>query len=107
MRAILLLVTLGLAIYAMIDLLRSRSDEVQNLPRALWALLILVVPIAGPVGYLVLGRGQSDGGSPQPRSRGVVGPDDDPDFLRTLDDENRRQHPAPGEPGDDEAPQAP
>lgn len=61
----------------------ANKNEVRNLPKWLWVLICLAVPIVGGLLYLVLGRPL--GG---PRSRGgksrVVAPDDDPAFLRDL-----------------------
>jgi hypothetical protein len=61
----------------------ANKNEVRNLPKWLWVVLCLVVPIVGGLLYLVLGRPL--GG---PKSRGgksrVVAPDDDPAFLRDL-----------------------
>ena len=61
----------------------ANKNEVRNLPKWLWVLICLGVPIVGGLLYLVLGRPL--GG---PRSRGgksrVIAPDDDPAFLRDL-----------------------
>lgn len=101
-RAVLLLVTVGVAIYALVDLLRSRPDEVRGLPRFAWILAIVILPLAGSVAYLLLGRvgaGMDKGGAGSgPR---VIAPDDDPDFLRSLEaDERRRQRRSPDDPDD-------
>jgi hypothetical protein len=69
------------------------ADRVRTMPRALWVLVILLVPLLGPVAYLLTGRPVAEGGTPhgphgrrpvRPRS-GPSAPDDDPDFLKTLD----------------------
>ena len=61
----------------------ANKREVRNLPKWVWIIICLAVPIIGGLLYLVLGRPL--GG---PRSRGgksrVVAPDDDPAFLRDL-----------------------
>lgn len=80
--AILLIV---LAIYSWIELAQSDPSEVRQLPRGLWALLI-VVPLVGPLAWLFYGRpnGEHD---PVPTVRTKprpLAPDDDPDFLRSL-----------------------
>lgn len=68
------------------------KSRLRNLPRWAWLLLILFVPTLGPIAYLVFGRpsppGKSGSGWPlsgppePPRPRA---PDDDPEFLRSLD----------------------
>lgn len=76
---------IGLAIYCLIDCLQASADTVRNLPKLVWALLIVLLPLFGSIGWLVAGRPAGDPrpGRGGPR-RGPQGPDDDPDFLRDL-----------------------
>jgi hypothetical protein len=61
----------------------ANKNEVRNLPKWLWILICLAVPIIGGLLYLVLGRPLG-----RPKGRGgrtrIVAPDDDPAFLRDL-----------------------
>jgi hypothetical protein len=61
----------------------ANKNEVRNLPKWLWVLICLAVPIVGGLLYLVLGRPI---GRPKNRKGNtrVVAPDDDPAFLRDL-----------------------
>ena len=61
----------------------ANKSEVRNLPKWLWIVVCLAVPIVGGLLYLVLGRPV---GAPKQRFRKTksVAPDDDPDFLRDL-----------------------
>ena len=84
-------VQLVLLVLALIGALSA--DRVRSLPRALWVLVILVVPLVGPIAYFLLGRPVApphEGGlvrrSPRPAS-----PDDDPDFLRSMNTEQSRR----------------
>lgn len=79
------MVTVGVAIYALVDCLRSRPDEIRGLPKVLWLVAIVLMPLVGAVAYLVLGR-VTVPGTPgtTPDGRRVVAPDDDPEFLRSL-----------------------
>jgi len=87
---VLLLLSVGVTIYALVDCWRSSDDEVRGLPRPAWFLLILLIgpmgfpPIGGAL-YLALGRPALF-----PRQGRVLAPDDDPEFLRSLDVEHRR-----------------
>jgi hypothetical protein len=82
-------VQLVLLVLALIGCLSA--ETVRVLPRAVWVLVILVLPLVGPVAYFVAGRPVADGPSgsaarplgPRPRPRPSA-PDDDPDFLKTL-----------------------
>jgi hypothetical protein len=97
-KALLFLLALGLLIYAAIDCSRTPDNELPSgLPRPVWLVLLLILPILGPVLWLVASRGDSNhtaggrrpphkpsarGGAPS--RRGPIGPDDDPDFLHGL-----------------------
>lgn len=74
-----------LAIYCWIELVQSDPRDVRQLPRGLWALLI-VVPLFGPVAWLVYGRPNGEVNPPAPTRTHprTTAPDDDPDFLRNL-----------------------
>lgn len=90
-RVVLVLLTVGVTIYAVVDSLRCSDDEVRSLPRSVW-ILISLVPLVGGVAWLLLGRPRDDL-VPEAGPR-VIAPDDDPDFLNSLDQsfrERRRQ----------------
>ena len=91
---------LGLYIYAMLDLVRAPSAQVRLLPKWLWAIVVLFIFLFGPLMWLALGRpraeyppGGGDGGGGGsggrgPGPRGPVAPDDDPEFLKRLDEQS-------------------
>lgn len=77
-----LLINLGLLVYTLIDCARTDPAQVRNLPKPVWVLLIILLPLLGGIGWLIAGR-------PRPGPRrgprpGPIGPDDDPEFLRRL-----------------------
>jgi hypothetical protein len=81
-----------LAIYALVDCVQTPSGDVRVLPKLAWMALI-VLPVLGPVLWLVFGRDDSvvrrllfpaPTGGPAPGPRRALAPDDDPDFLRGL-----------------------
>jgi hypothetical protein len=85
-------VQLVLMVLALISALSA--DRVRAMPRLLWVLVILLIPLLGPLAYFLLGRPlpPAHEGSPvrrpQPRPSS---PDDDPDFLRSMDTEQSRR----------------
>lgn len=83
-----------LAALALISCLSVEDKrEIRGMPRFAWLLVILLAPLAGPIAWFLLGRPQpagkpgaswraATGRSEPPRPRA---PDDDPEFLRSLD----------------------
>lgn len=93
------LVTIGVMTYALIDCVRTDDARVRlGLPHWFWVVIILLLPLAGAVTWLVvsnLNRRRYEGGEPQGPSRPrppdrPLAPDDDPDFLWRLDQQRRR-----------------
>jgi len=91
-QAILGLVTVGVMIYSLVDCWRSGDHEVRGLPRPLWFLVILV-PLVGGIAWLIYGAPRGPAAGPYRRSGPrVVAPDDDPEFLRTLEQKARERN---------------
>lgn len=93
------LVDLALMVVALIDCLSAEELAIRALPRVAWVFLILLFSPIGPIAWFVAGRparavrlsngevwrpGSGFPESERPRRRGVVAPDDDPEFLRGL-----------------------
>ena len=87
---------LALLIAAVADCLGGERSP-RRLPRGVWVVIIVLLPIAGALLWFWLGRARPEGqtglgkpggggagGGPR-RPRGPIAPDDDPDFLRDLD----------------------
>lgn len=91
-RTIPALFAIGLAIYALVDCVRAEERLIKALPRTAWMLLIAFVPLIGPIAWLVTGRVREGG---QPRRAATpprpIAPEDDPDFMRSLEDQRRRE----------------
>jgi hypothetical protein len=54
----LFLLLLALDIFCVIDLIQTRDDEVRNLPKIAWLILILLFPPIGSIAWLAAGRPQ-------------------------------------------------
>jgi hypothetical protein len=97
----LFLVDLALLLFALIDCLSTDEYAVRNLPKGAWVLLILLFSPIGAIVWLVAGRPQhrpagragdwrpGSGFPEHERPRSAVAPDDDPEFLRRLNDSRR------------------
>jgi len=95
---VLFVVEIALAAAALISLLSVEEDsEIRGLPKILWVVVILLFPLIGSIAWFVAGRPTSAAaptrdrwqpgrGFPEAeRPRRPVAPDDDPDFLRSIE----------------------
>lgn len=103
LRYLPVLVILLASLWALVECVQTPSAAVRLLPKPVWVLVIIVLPLVGTVAWFVLGRPggyaadttqqqrweddarrrgyKTDGRGAQKRPKG---PDDDPDFLRSL-----------------------
>lgn len=75
----------AVTLYGLFDCLLRDRGLVRVLPKPVWVLIILFIPVLGFVLWYIFGRG-SDGTTTTPaRRRGPSAPDDDDDYLRQVD----------------------
>ncbi len=106
-RLLLYAIPVVVMLYAFIDAIMTPRTQTRSLPKPLWIVLIVLIPLLGAIAWLLLGRprtephprdgggggggGGTDGPAPRTppsrpgRRRGSPPPDDDPEFLRRLD----------------------
>ncbi|MFI7244750.1 PLD nuclease N-terminal domain-containing protein [Streptomyces qinglanensis] len=100
------LLILAVWIYAFIDCLNTPENEVRKLPKVAWVIIILLFGqvLLGPVAWFAVGRPRRNApyGATRPDERRWVAPDDNPDFLKSLN-----ESPAPGTHASTDAPPAP
>lgn len=107
-RAVLAIASIALSVYALTDCIGTEDSRVRGIPRWAWIALIVLVPWVGPITWLLAGKtmrsfsGPGQGArsarrpagptSPAPTSRRrSLAPDDDPEFLRALGEQIRRE----------------
>jgi hypothetical protein len=81
--------SLLLLAYCFLDVATSRSADVRTLPKPLWFAVVVLLPVLGPVAWLLAGRPKP--GTPRavprvlpPEAGPATAPDDDEAFLRSL-----------------------
>ncbi|MGL4339785.1 MAG: PLDc N-terminal domain-containing protein [Rhodoglobus sp.] len=74
------LIVIVLDVFAIVDVFLVEKRRVRAMPKWVWVVLIVLVPVVGALLWFFVGRDRSRGGAP-PRP---VAPDDDPTFLRNL-----------------------
>jgi hypothetical protein len=102
LRALAIVIELGLLVFALIDCIQTDSVVVRNLPKTFWVLIIIFVPVVGSVAWLVAGRPAYAGSQTHTPSQAASsvgfgkheptprGPDDDPEFLAGLRESDRK-----------------
>ncbi|MFG3495565.1 PLD nuclease N-terminal domain-containing protein [Streptomyces sp. NPDC047928] len=97
LRALMFILPLALTIYAFIDCLNTPEDEAKHLPKVAWVFIILLFWIVGPIVWFAAGRARrasARGGTPSEWHRNQrtqwVAPDDNPEFLKSLRDEHKK-----------------
>ena len=53
---VLSVVTLALMIFALIDVITNENWQIQHLPKIIWILLIVILPLIGSVIWLIVGK---------------------------------------------------
>ena len=87
LRFLPVVVEIALLVYSLFDCIQAEESEIRNLPRFAWLLLIIIVPVIGPIAWLVAGRPLRPAPwrtSALPRDRRPLAPDDDPSFLESI-----------------------
>lgn len=83
-------ISIGFWLFCIFDVLTAPAQHVRNLQKVLWVLIVLIGVEFGGIFWLIYGRpkvGVVAGARPSRRpatGRRVVAPDDDVDFLRSL-----------------------
>ena len=74
---------LALTVYALVDLFVTQAARVRAFPKAVWIAVIVVLPLLGPILWLVVGKNRR-----MPKQTTPMFPDDDMGFLGRIDRES-------------------
>ncbi|MET7681229.1 PLD nuclease N-terminal domain-containing protein [Streptomyces sp. NPDC005423] len=90
------LLVLALWIYAFVDCLNTPEEDVRGMQKVLWVLVILLFGevLVGPVAWLIAGRRRRPAAGNAGPDRWVA-PDDNPEFLKSLNADGLRDDPKP------------
>ena len=101
---VLALVEIVLLVYCVLNIVTTPEGQVRNLPKLLWLVLVVVLPLVGGIAWLVAGRPQGPARSmPYKGNAGVppaydrpgrataFRPEDDEAFLRGLRERAEQQ----------------
>ena len=79
---------IALSVYCIADALQHPDHEPHGLPKWAWVLIVLFFPYVGAGAWLILKFYRGSGGS---RKSEPLAPDDDPEYLSWLRDQERRR----------------
>ena len=82
-RVLPIVIAIALLVYALIDCLQTEQGRIRTLNKFAWLAIIVLIPIIGPVLWLLLAKVRTGGQPAAPPAREIA-PDDDPEFLRQL-----------------------
>lgn len=88
LRALLILTYVAITVYCIADVRQSEAHHPYGVPRWAWILIFILFPFLGAGTWLVLRFTRRDG--QHGRSRQVA-PDDDPEYLLWLREQQRRR----------------
>ena len=71
------ILAVAMAVYAIVDLTITDDRRIRRLNRVLWAVLIVLVPVVGPLGWLLWGKAPRSAAPP-------AGPEDSPAFRTQM-----------------------
>jgi hypothetical protein len=87
----LILVSLGIMIYALIETISTPKERIRIMPKGVWIIVIVLVPLVGGILWLLFGNENAYLASTVQGFKKASGPvrpsnpDDDEEFLRQLD----------------------
>ncbi|MCQ9385581.1 PLD nuclease N-terminal domain-containing protein [Brevibacterium sp. 50QC2O2] len=92
-------ILVAITLYSLFDCAMRDRTVIRIMPKWGWFFIILFIPLIGLLMWYIFGRGTvaGPGGSAgKPSRRGPIAPDDDPEYLRRIQDdlEQRRRREA-------------
>lgn len=80
-----IIIAMLLMIFCVVEVAQAPRYAVRRMPRWMWAVAVICLPLIGAVSWLLLGRPNAESlGKKKRELRRPAAPDDDPDFLRGL-----------------------
>ena len=88
LRYLPLIALVAITIYALVECAQTEPEQVRNLPKWGWLLIIIVFGPQtlglGPIAWFIAGRPKGKGFGGFKPKRKALPPDDNPDFLKGL-----------------------
>jgi hypothetical protein len=83
---IFFVIEIGLLIFCLVDCISIYESRIKVLNKIAWVFIIILLPLLGPILWLVIGKDRSrDRPAERARDGRSLAPDDDPEFLKRAD----------------------
>ncbi|MFJ4225971.1 PLD nuclease N-terminal domain-containing protein [Paenarthrobacter nicotinovorans] len=90
LRVIGVVVVLVVFVYALVDVIRTDRHLTRGISKTAWIIVMIVLPVLGAILWFIFGRPYNKP-TAAPARRHPTAPDDDPEFLRNLENRRRNQ----------------
>jgi hypothetical protein len=90
LRVAIAVAVLAIYVYGLVDVIRTDATLTRGFSKPTWIIIVVFLPLIGAALWFLIGRPRYEApvrqNYPHPRA-----PDDDPDFLRNLEQRRRKQ----------------
>lgn len=86
-----MIIYLGVTAFAIADIAQHRDEDPYRMPKVVWVLIVLFAPYVGAAAWILAKWMNRGNGGRGPQYRAPRSPDDDPDYLRWLAEQERRR----------------
>ena len=90
LRVAIAVAILAIYVYGLVDVIRTDAHLTRGFSKTTWIIIVVFLPIVGAALWFLIGRPR-DSAPVQQTYRHPTAPDDDPDFLRNLEQRRRNQ----------------
>jgi len=86
-RVVLAAIVVGVMVFSLVDVITIEPRRVRHLPKAAWAVLVVLTSLLGSLLWWTLGRAPRSAAAPARPP--AIGPEDDPSFIDNIEQRRR------------------
>jgi uncharacterized membrane protein YgcG len=89
-RVALAVAVLAIYVYGLVDVIRTDRHLTRGFSKTTWIIMVALLPLIGAALWFLIGRPRASAVAQPVYQRHPTPPDDDPDFLRNLEQRRRK-----------------
>jgi uncharacterized membrane protein YgcG len=89
-RVALAVAVLAIYVYGLVDVIRTDRHLTRGFSKTTWIIMVALLPLIGAALWFLIGRPRASAVAQPVYQRHPTAPDDDPDFLRNLEQRRRK-----------------